>query len=97
MSVASFAPVSSVFLTAGTESANVEVPAGGTIALVTNTSQTTAYVALGTTSTTSATVRADLPVLAQQAVALTVTSAGGVYLAAVTQYEGAGIVVTVGN
>ncbi len=89
--------VSSTFLAAGPVSANIEIPAGGTIALISNLSQTAAFLATGSSSSVAAVVREGLPVLPGQSVSLAVTSAGGVYLAAVTQYEAAGLVVTVGN
>lgn len=95
MTIASFAPANTSFLSASATSENIAIPSGGTVAVVTNLGQGPAFLALGTSSSLSVTVQGGLPVLPGQQTALTIGA--NTTLAAVTLNGLAGLVITSGS
>jgi hypothetical protein len=82
-SVSPFRPTGTVSIAATSVSANIALSGGGDSVVVTNTSAVLAYVRFGSDSTVTATP-ADMPVLANSRVILSVNSLIG-YAAAMTQ------------
>lgn len=81
MTINSFAPANGVLLPISNTSTNVAIPAGGTIALVTNIGNALAYVDIGTSGSLAAT-NTGLPILPSGQTAITIGSA--TTLAAIT-------------
>lgn len=96
MAIASFGPTATTTLFAGSTSANIVLPTTGTptIAVVTNTGEYWAYVALGS-NTVTASEKGSMAIAPRSSVALTIGAA--TYIAGIALGGGVLLNVTVGN
>ena len=95
MAEPSFSPVATSFMTAAATSSNIAIPAGGTIAAVTNLGLYPAFLAIGTSGTLAASAPTGFPVLPGEQTYITIGSA--TTLAAVTLQQVTGLTITSGN
>lgn len=95
MAIASFAPASSAFLSAGNVSSNADIPSGGSILAVTNTGICMASVEIGTSSSLAVVFGGGLAIQPGATEYLTIGS--NTTIAAVTAFAQVGLNLVSGN